>query len=82
MQGIPYYLLKLVIVLAEMFPLDLRIREAAALYSTRKGVPQLEIEDREVERMSSALQSPHPALRIDLEFKCLVDHSRPPMTIT
>ncbi|XP_045777032.1 uncharacterized protein LOC123875323 [Maniola jurtina] len=64
------------LLLAGILPLDLRVREAAALYEARKGVPQREIGDREVERMSSALRSPHPASHLDLEFKCLMDQEQ------
>ncbi|CAH2090341.1 unnamed protein product [Euphydryas editha] len=40
------------------------------------GVPQREMKDWEVERVSSALRSPHPVCHLDLEFKCLVDQAR------
>ncbi|CAH2086508.1 unnamed protein product [Euphydryas editha] len=59
-----------------ILPLDLHVREAAALYGARRGVPQDVIGDREVERMSSALRSPHPAQHIDLDFQCLVDQDQ------
>ncbi|XP_045457894.1 uncharacterized protein LOC123668146 [Melitaea cinxia] len=65
-----------VLLLAGILPLDLRVREAATLYEARRGVPQRVIGDREVERMSSALRSPHPACHVDLEFKCLVDQEQ------
>ncbi|XP_045452174.1 uncharacterized protein LOC123661232 [Melitaea cinxia] len=64
------------LLLAGILPLDLRVREAATLYEARRGVPQRVIGDREVERMSSALRSPHPACHVDLEFKCLVDREQ------
>ncbi|XP_045451643.1 uncharacterized protein LOC123660631 [Melitaea cinxia] len=64
------------LLLAGILPLDLRVREAATLYEARRGVPQRVTGDREVERMTSALRSPHPACHIDLEFKCLVDQEQ------
>ncbi|XP_069365321.1 uncharacterized protein [Maniola hyperantus] len=64
------------LLLAGILPLDLRIREAAVLYGARRGVFQRAIGDREVERMFPALQSPHPAQHIDLDFKCLVDQAQ------
>ncbi|XP_045458461.1 uncharacterized protein LOC123668812 [Melitaea cinxia] len=64
------------LLLAGILPLDLRVREAATLYEVRRGVPQRIIGDREVERMSSALWSPHPACHIDLEFECLADQDQ------
>ncbi|XP_069359592.1 uncharacterized protein [Maniola hyperantus] len=64
------------LLLAGILPLNLRVREAATLYEARKGVPQREIGDREVERMSSAFCSPHPAGHIDLEFKCLMNQEQ------
>ncbi|XP_045456010.1 uncharacterized protein LOC123665820 [Melitaea cinxia] len=64
------------LLLAGILPLDLRVREAANLYEARRGVPQRVIGDRKVERMSSALRSPHPASHIDLEFKRLADQEQ------
>lgn len=49
------------LVLAGMLPLDLRIREATLLYEAKRGLPQPELGDREVEQMASALETPHPA---------------------
>ncbi|XP_037873345.1 uncharacterized protein LOC119629892 [Bombyx mori] len=59
--------------LAGILPLDLRIREAASLYEAKRGVAQPMLRGREVERMNSALTSPHPAERMELEIQCLVD---------
>ncbi|CAH2105441.1 unnamed protein product [Euphydryas editha] len=42
----------------------------------KDGVPQWAIEDREVERISLPLRSPHPACHIDLQFKCQVDQEQ------
>ncbi|XP_045451007.1 uncharacterized protein LOC123659888 [Melitaea cinxia] len=64
------------LLLAGILPLDLRVREAATLYEARRGVPQRVIGDQEVERMTSALRSPHPACHVDLEFKYLVDQEQ------
>ena len=61
------------LLLAGVLPLDLRVREAASLYEARRGTPRSGVGDREVERMVSAMESPHPARRIDLEFISLVD---------
>ncbi|XP_026321464.1 uncharacterized protein LOC113231118, partial [Hyposmocoma kahamanoa] len=61
------------LVLAGMLPLDIRVREAASLYEAKRGVPQSALGDREVERMTPALQSPHPAEHIGWEFKRLVN---------
>ncbi|CAH2105769.1 unnamed protein product [Euphydryas editha] len=64
------------LLLAGILPLDLRICEVMALYCVRKGVPQWEIGDQEVEPMGSALQSPYSVEHIDLEFKYLVDQEQ------
>nr|XP_037872684.1 uncharacterized protein LOC119629756 [Bombyx mori] len=62
--------------LAGILPLDLRIREAASLYEAKRGVAQPMLRGREVERMISALTSPHPAERMELEIQCLVDQEQ------
>lgn len=53
------------LLLAGILPLDLCVCEATALYDA--GKVQREIGNREVKRVSSALQSEH------IEFKCLVE---------
>lgn len=62
-----------VLLLAGMLPLDLRIHEVASLYRAKKGEPQAILGDREVEQMTSALESPHPAERSDLKIVGLVN---------
>ncbi|CAH2084373.1 unnamed protein product [Euphydryas editha] len=64
------------LLLAGLLPLDLRVREAAALYEVKRGVSRREMGGREVERVSSALRSPHPACRVNLDFKCVVDQEQ------
>ncbi|XP_063382997.1 uncharacterized protein LOC134669402 [Cydia fagiglandana] len=64
------------LLLAGMLPLDLRVQEAASLYEAKKGVPQSALLDREVERMSSAMEAPHPAEHSDLEVISLVDQQQ------
>lgn len=59
------------LILAGMIPLDLRVREAALLYESRRGINRPELADREVERMEPALEAPHPADRMVLEFASL-----------
>lgn len=61
------------LLLAGMLPLDLRVREAASLYEAKRGVPLRELGDREVERMAPALEAPHPADRMSLDFVSLHD---------
>ena len=64
------------LVLAGILPLDLRVREAASLYEAKRGVSQPGLADREVEQMSSALKSPHPAEYMTLGFEALVDQEQ------
>ncbi|CAH2090055.1 unnamed protein product [Euphydryas editha] len=68
--------LNLLLLLAGIITLDLCVRKATALCGARRGVPQREIVDREVERLSLAMRSPHPAQHINLEFECLVDQEQ------
>nr|XP_049699180.1 uncharacterized protein LOC126055181 [Helicoverpa armigera] len=63
------------LLLAGLLPLDLRIKEAAGLYEARKGSTRLVLGDREVERVVGFAELPHPALRMDLNFRCLDDRS-------
>ncbi|XP_073966993.1 uncharacterized protein [Choristoneura fumiferana] len=56
-----------------MLPLDLRVREVASLYEAKKGVSLRKLSGREVERMAPALEAPHPAERMSLEFISLHD---------
>lgn len=60
-----------VLALSGILPLDLRVKEAATLYRAKKGYEIPELKDREVERQTSALEAPHPALRTAIEFVCL-----------
>ncbi|XP_047028029.1 uncharacterized protein LOC124636138 [Helicoverpa zea] len=64
------------LLLAGILPLDLRIREVALLYEAKKGVAQELLGDREMERMASALDSPHPAARVDLEIGRVMDQEQ------
>lgn len=64
------------LVLSGMLPLDLRIREAAALYETRRGVLGSALLDRETEKICPVTEIPHPAEQIGLEFKNLVDEEQ------
>ncbi|XP_063897101.1 uncharacterized protein LOC126053517 [Helicoverpa armigera] len=54
-------------------PLDIRIREAASLYEAKVGVPQPTLGDREIERMASALEAPHPAELVTLQYDSIAD---------
>nr|XP_049706041.1 uncharacterized protein LOC126056565 [Helicoverpa armigera] len=63
------------LLLAGLLPLDLRVKEAAGLYEARKGSTRLVLGDREVERVVGFAELPHPALRMDLNFRCLDDRS-------
>ncbi|XP_049874511.1 uncharacterized protein LOC126372706 [Pectinophora gossypiella] len=64
------------LVLSGLLPLDLRVKEAAALYEAKRGVPQPMLGDREVERVVGYAQAPHPATHMKLEFVCLVDQEQ------
>ncbi|XP_049868531.1 uncharacterized protein LOC126368553, partial [Pectinophora gossypiella] len=64
------------LVLSGLLPLDLRIKEAAALYEAKRGVPQPILGDREVERVVGYAQAPHPATHMKLGFVCLVDQEQ------
>lgn len=61
------------LVLAGLFPLDLRIGEAAQLYEAKRGKPSLDHEDRQFEERVCFTQAPHPAKEMDIEFECLND---------
>lgn len=58
--------------LSGLLRIDLRVCEAAALYEAKKGVPVASLGDREVERMTSALEGPHPAERARLDSMSLM----------
>nr|BAA07467.1 ORF2 [Bombyx mori] len=64
------------LLMAGILPLDLRVREAASLFEAKKGVCQSWLGDREIERMSSAMDAPHPAEQQSLEFGNLVDEEQ------
>ncbi|CAK1589381.1 unnamed protein product [Parnassius mnemosyne] len=64
------------LVLAGILPLDLRVREAALLYEAKRGLPQPVLAGREVERMASAFEGPHPAERLELGIICLVNEEQ------
>lgn len=64
------------LILAGMLPLDLRIREVASLYEARKGVPQLEPRNMEVEKMAPVIKTPHPAERMSLDFDSLMNEEQ------
>lgn len=64
------------LILADMLPLDLRIREVASLYEAKRGVCQSWLGDREIERMSPAIEALHPAEYGILEFKSPVDEEQ------
>lgn len=56
------------LVLAGTRPLELRVRETAALYRAERGYPLERLGGREIERVSSALENPHPTEYMCLEF--------------
>ena len=59
------------LILAGILPLDIRVREAATLYRVKRGDPIPDMAGREIERLASVLESPHPAEHIRLEFLSL-----------
>ncbi|XP_063893008.1 uncharacterized protein LOC135117540 [Helicoverpa armigera] len=61
------------LLLAGILPLDIRIREAASLYEAKGGGPQPTLGDREIERMASALEAPHPAKLVTLQYDSIAD---------
>ncbi|CAK1591431.1 unnamed protein product [Parnassius mnemosyne] len=61
------------LVLAGILPLDLRVREASSLYEAKRGLPQSVLARREVERMASALETPHPAECLELNIVSLAN---------
>ncbi|KAG6462664.1 hypothetical protein O3G_MSEX013397 [Manduca sexta] len=61
------------LLLAGILPLDIRIREAALLYETKKGYCRRLVGDREVETPVAFIKKSHPSQRTDQKFKCLVD---------
>ncbi|XP_047532160.1 uncharacterized protein LOC125067543 [Vanessa atalanta] len=64
------------LVLAGILPLDLRIKEAAALYEAKKGFPRPELGDREVELMAPVIESPHPSLQSIILFGSLINQEQ------
>ena len=64
------------LLLAGILPLDLRIREVASLYEAKKGITSEELRGMEVERMAPAIEAPHPAEQICLEFGSLIDEDQ------
>ncbi|XP_037868520.2 uncharacterized protein LOC119628836 [Bombyx mori] len=61
------------LILAGTLPLDLRVREVAALYRARRGSAVPELCGREVEKMTSAAGMPHPAECTRIGVTRLVD---------
>ncbi|KAL0878793.1 hypothetical protein ABMA27_003823 [Loxostege sticticalis] len=61
------------LVLAGVLPLDLRIHEAASLYRIKRGAAVPGLCDREIERLTPAMEAPHPAQTSQLELTCLKD---------
>ncbi|KAJ2952394.1 hypothetical protein O0L34_g4681 [Tuta absoluta] len=59
--------------LAGLLPLDVRVREAAALYEIKKGYSRRVIGDREVERPLPFIKSPHPAEQAEIEIGSVTD---------
>ncbi|KAJ2937984.1 hypothetical protein O0L34_g14267 [Tuta absoluta] len=59
--------------LAGLLPLDVRVREAAALYEIKKGYSRRVIGDREVERPVPFIKSPHPAEQAEIEIGSVTD---------
>ncbi|XP_064072811.1 uncharacterized protein LOC113403591 [Vanessa tameamea] len=64
------------LVLAGILPLDLRVKEAAALYEARRGSSRLVLGDRETERAAGFADAPHPAMQMDLEIRSLSDQNQ------
>lgn len=64
------------LVLAGILPLDLRIRETALLYESKRGIPWEALGDRVVERMSRAIDAPHPAEHQIIDIKKIVDQEQ------
>ncbi|CAH2210239.1 jg22693, partial [Pararge aegeria aegeria] len=64
------------LILSGLLPLDIRIREAAALYEAKKGVPRADLGGREVERVVAHGKTPHPAEHMNLEFICLTNQEQ------
>ncbi|XP_062529492.1 uncharacterized protein LOC119629800 [Bombyx mori] len=61
------------LILAGTLPLDLRVREVAALYRARRGSAVPELCGREVEKMTSVAGMPHPAECTRIGVTRLVD---------
>ncbi|CAH2091712.1 unnamed protein product [Euphydryas editha] len=62
------------LVLSGLLPLDLRIREAAMLYKTKKGhCEDLLLPGSELERRVGPLQNPHPSQLKTTEYECLLN---------
>ncbi|XP_061726217.1 uncharacterized protein LOC133531843 [Cydia pomonella] len=58
------------LLLSGLLPLDLRVREMASLYETKKGArAPVALEDREIEAMTPAVKAPHPAEREEITFE-------------
>ncbi|XP_047543137.1 uncharacterized protein LOC125075464 [Vanessa atalanta] len=64
------------LLLAGILPLDLRVKEAAALYEARRGSSRSVLGDRETERAAGFADAPHPAMQMDLEIRSLSDQNQ------
>nr|XP_037871018.1 uncharacterized protein LOC119629397 [Bombyx mori] len=64
------------LVLAGVLPLDLRVREMASLYVAKRGAHLPVLGDRDIERVASALERPHPAEQVGMELRSLVDEEQ------
>lgn len=49
------------LILARIFPIDFRVREAAALYEVKRGISRRVVADRDVEQPTPYDTMPHPA---------------------
>ncbi|GBP21013.1 hypothetical protein EVAR_11044_1 [Eumeta japonica] len=63
-------------ILAGLLPLDLRIREAEALYKAKRIIDGLSSTRKELEKDIANTERPHPAKAMSIEYE-LVDESDP-----
>lgn len=59
------------LILTGLLPLDLRVKEAATLYETKRGKPLPILKDRSVEGKTTFLKDLHPARETEYSFSCL-----------
>lgn len=59
------------VTIARLLPIELRAREAAELYTVKRGKPLMEARDRRMEMRTPFFRLPHPGLRQEVRYTVL-----------